>query len=285
MAIATLMTYAEAMQDVQQRVTKSRSSFLSGMSILPQERREAMYALYAFCRDVDDIADDSATSEIAAKGLADWRVRIKDLFKGQSSNSITVALQPAVQMYGLVEADFQSIIDGMEMDAVEICAPDEATFDSYLDRVASAVGRVSVRIFGDASANGMKVAHHLGRALQTTNILRDLAEDAMRHRLYLPHELLTKHGIKSRNPAEVVRDIRIPEVCRDMAARAKEHFKEADKAMNLCAPASMRPAKVMRAYYAAILDRLIVADWQDVMTRVSLPAWQKIWLILRYGVF
>lgn len=279
------MTYEQAFADVRSRVAKSRSSFHAGMAILPKNRREAMYALYAFCREVDDIADESPTSAIASQGLVEWRARISDLFKGIASETITTALLPAVKEFGLVEADFQAIIDGMAMDAVVICAPDANFFDQYCDRVASAVGRVSVRIFGDSSPQAMDVAYHLGRALQTTNILRDLAEDSARQRLYLPVELLDKHGITSRNPAEIVRDIRLPAVCRDLAKQALEHFIGADKAMDQCIPSAMRPARVMRAYYGAILKRLLQSDWQDPFTRVRLPVWQKIILVLRYGLF
>lgn len=275
----------EAMADVRARVVKSRSSFHAGMAILPKARREAMYALYAFCRDVDDIADDSPTPEAAAKGLALWRQRIAGLFKGQAADSITTALLPAVKEFGLVEEDFQAIIDGMEMDAAVICAPDEKTFDLYCDRVASAVGRVSVRIFGDASPKAMEVAYHLGRALQITNILRDMPEDAARGRMYLPAELLAKHGLASCNLAEIVRDIRLPLAGRDLAQRAAGHFEAADAAMACCIPSAMRPARVMRAYYGAILQRLIIADWHDPLRRISLPAWQKLWLVLRYGIF
>ncbi len=281
----TTISYNDALLDVKQRVSKSRTSFHAGMSVLPKARRDAMYALYAFCREVDDIADDSATPQIAAKGLALWRTRISELFKGRAGDTITAALMPAVQAFNLVEADLQAIIDGMEMDSVVICAPNEKIFDLYCDRVASAVGRVSVRIFGDASSQAMKVAYHLGRALQITNILRDLVEDASRGRLYLPEELLAKHGIASRNPAEIIRDIRLPQVCRDLALRAKENFVGADRAIVLCSASAMRPARVMRAYYGAIFDRLVKLDWQDPHKRVKLPIWQKILLVLRYGIF
>ena len=281
----TAISYEDALADVRARVSKSRSSFHAGMAILPKNRREAMYALYAFCREVDDIADDSPTVEDAEKGLAHWQKRIRNLFNGHVSETITTALLPAIKEFGLVEDDFQAIIEGMAMDASVICAPDEEIFDIYCDRVASAVGRVSVRIFGDSSSKAMEVAYHLGRALQTTNILRDLAEDTARGRMYLPGGLLTKHGITSRNPAEIVRDIRLPAVCRELAKRAEGHFVAADAAMGQCIPSAMKPARVMRAYYAAILARLIKADWQDPMTRVRLPPWQKLLLVLRYGVF
>lgn len=283
--VMTAISYEQAYADVRARVAKSRSSFSAGMAVLPRARREGMYAFYAFCREVDDIADESPTAEAAKNGLEMWRGRVRDLFAGKACDTITTALLPAVKEFGLVEVDFQAVIDGMEMDSVVICAPDEAMFDLYCDRVASAVGRVSVRMFGDSSDQAMKVAHHLGRALQITNILRDLVEDAGRGRLYLPRELLQKHGFTVFNPAEVVRDIRLPAVCRELAHRAKAHFAGADQAMEKCLPGSMRPARVMRAYYGAIWQRLVRDDWQNLQVRITLPAWQKLWLVFRYGVF
>lgn len=276
--------YAHAIADVKSRVAKSRTSFHAGMTVLPRARREAMYALYAFCREVDDIADDSLTPEIAAQGLQQWRERIAALFKRNAAHdSITIALAPYIRRFGLVEQDFQAIIDGMAMDAAApIRAPDAATLDLYCDRVASAVGRVSVRIFGDSSAHAMQVAHHLGRAFQHTNILRDLGEDAARGRLYLPEELLAKHGVKTRFPADVLRDPNLSAVCRDLAAESAGHFKSADTAMQKCNPSAMRPARIMRGYYGAILDKLLQDNWRDPLTRTTLPKWKKFWLALRY---
>jgi phytoene synthase len=277
-----IATYAEALADVKARVNASRTSFHAGMAILPKARREGMYALYAFCREVDDIADDGATLEQRRKDLQQWRERISDLFRGITSDTITAALAPAVLRFKLVEKDFQDIIDGMGMDAgVPIQAPRMEVLDSYCDRVASAVGRVSVRIFGDDSDEAMKVSYHLGRAFQLTNILRDLAEDAARHRLYLPEELLAKHHVVSRAPKDVLRDPHLRDVCRDLAIVARGHFDAADQAMKNCKASAMRPARVMRGYYGAIFDRLIAEDWQDPTRRVSLTAWQKMWLALK----
>src|ERR1700722_13985866 len=221
--------YQKAIAGVKARVAASRTSFHAGMAILPRERREAMYALYAFCREVDDIADDGGSREQRAQGLEEWRTRIADLFRGKADDNITESLLPAIGRYRLIENDFQAIIDGMAMDAGEpICAPDEKTLDLYCDCVASAVGRVSVRIFGDDSAKAMEVSHHLGRAFQLTNILRDLAEDAARGRLYLPDELLKIHNITTRVPLDVLKEPTLHLVCRDLAARATMHFREAD---------------------------------------------------------
>lgn len=278
-------TYEAALADVKARVNASRSSFQAGMQLLPRDRRDGMYAFYAFCRVVDDIADDSPAPEVAAAGLAAWRQKIQALFHGRASDSITIALLPAVRRYHLREEDFQAVIDGMEMDSVAIVAPDAATLDLYCDRVASAVGRVSVRIFGDDSDNAQRLAYHLGRAFQLTNILRDLAEDAARDRLYLPAELLTKHGITSRAPTDVLRDAALPAVCRDLAAQAAEHYKQADACIAQSVAdghaAAMRPPHLMRAYYGAIFKQLCLADWKNPHNRVSLPGWHKMGLALQ----
>ena len=164
----------------------SGSSFYAGMRILPRPQREAMFAVYGFCRAVDDVADDGGTRPERQRGLDRWRADIEALYAGRTTPA-TAALAEPVRTFGLDKQDFLAVIDGMAMDAVEdIRAPDEATLDLYCDRVASAVGRLSVRIFGIMGPNGIDLAHHLGRALQKTNILRDLEEDAEMGRLYLP---------------------------------------------------------------------------------------------------
>ncbi len=277
----TSLTYPEALTQVKAQVVASRTSFHAGMAVLPKERRDGMYALYGFCRVVDDIADDSPSPEIAARDLQAWRTRIAEVFQGKPSDAITTALLPAIRAFNLVEKDFQEIIDGMEMDSVAIVAPDTATLDQYCDRVASAVGRVSVRIFGHVGSDAMNVAHHLGRALQLTNILRDLAEDAGRGRLYLPRELLDKHGIASRDPNEVLRTPSLSAACRDLATQTREHYAQADAFMNKCPASAMRPARIMRMYYGAIFSRLVTLDWRDPFVRVTLPKWKKIGLILK----
>jgi phytoene synthase len=277
------LPYNQALREVHARVKAARTSFAMGMSILPRERRDAMYALYAFCREVDDIADDAPTEEKRKMGLGLWRERISNLFgHGIMEEAITTALAPAIRNYGLVEADFQAIIDGVAMDAgAPIAAPDEATLDLYCDRVASAVGRVSVRIFGASGPEGQEVAYHLGRAFQLTNILRDVAEDAERGRLYLPKERLEAHGAPIGDLQALLLSPQLPAVCRDLAKTAAQRFADADAAMALCPRVAMRPARVMRTYYGAIYDRLIEEDWKNPMMRVSLPAWQKLWLFLR----
>jgi squalene synthase HpnD len=271
-----------AMRD---RVTAAGTSFYWAMRLLPRARREGMYAIYAFCREVDDIADD--TRPVAAKlaALAEWRAEIAALYAGAPRRLVARALHPAVLRYSLRREDFLAVIDGMEMDArTDIRAPDLATLDLYCARVASAVGHLSVHVFGDASEEAHAVADALGRALQLTNILRDLDEDARRNRLYLPRELLERHGIRSCDPATVLRDPALPAVCRDLAALAERHFRQAARAMALCSPRAMRPAALMGAFYHATLEALLRAGWQHPERRVRLSRALKLWLVLRHGV-
>ena len=183
-----------------------------------------MYGIYAFCRVVDDIADEEGALEAKRAALDVWRRWINGVFLGQSFDPVTRVLRNAVQTYDLREADFLAVIDGMEMDAGEpIIAPDLATLDLYCDRVASAVGRLSVRIFGDASTAAQDVAYALGRALQLTNILRDVGEDAERGRVYLPQEYLHEAGILA-EPGAVLASAALPGVCARVADMAEQEF-------------------------------------------------------------
>jgi presqualene diphosphate synthase len=270
--------------EVERLVRRAGTSFYRGMKILPRDRRAAMYAIYAFCRLVDDVADEPAPISEKLAGLAEWRRRVDALYAGLATDAVTRVLLPAVQRYQLRREDFLAVIDGMQMDtATAIVAPDLATLDLYCDRVAAAVGRLSVRAFGDASAEADKVAWHLGRALQLTNILRDVAEDAGRGRLYLPREWLDEAGVPP-EPAAALHHTALPALCARMAAQAHRHFAQAEAAMAKCLPKAMRPARLMGATYEALLERLQQRGWSQPDVPVRLPRWQKLWIALRFAV-
>jgi len=272
-------------ESIRQRIESAGTSFYWAMRLLPKDRRYGMYAVYAFCREVDDIADDTNPPEHKKAALAAWHAEIDALYAGCPRQLVACALRDPVTRYRLRREDFHTVIDGMEMDAAQnICAPDLATLDLYCARVASAVGHLSVHVFGDSSAAAHAVADSLGRALQLTNILRDLDEDAQRGRLYLPREMLDRHGIRGAEPTDVLRHPALPAVCRDLAAVAGRHFAEADRAMAGCSRRAMRPAAVMGAFYRAMLDALVRSGWRDPTRRVSLSKAQKLWLVLRHGV-
>jgi len=262
----------------------SGSSFYTAMRILPQAQRDAMFAIYAFCREVDDIADDWPAAE-RAKGLADWRDEIEAIYAGRPRHLIARALVAPVERFQLRKSDFHDIVSGMEMDAeADIRAPDLATLDLYCARVAGAVGHLSVHVFGDPSPAAHRVADVLGRALQLTNILRDLDEDAQRGRLYLPREILDRYGIRDSDPARVLRHPALPAVCRDLADIALGHFDAAEAAMKECSRRAMRPAATMGAFYRAMLDAMLRDGWRDPATRVSLSKGRKLWLVLRHAL-
>jgi squalene synthase HpnD len=272
------------LDEVESLVRKAGTSFYRGMRVLPPDRRHAMYAIYAFCRIVDDIADEDGALPEKLRGLAAWREHVAGLYRGESDGPVTRILVAAVERFRLREEDFAAVIDGMRMDAeTVIVAPDLATLDLYCDRVAAAVGRLSVRAFGDSSGEADKVAYSLGRALQLTNILRDIKEDADRGRLYLPAEYLDQAGVP-RDPSAALVSPALPRVCARLAADARRHFDDARAHMANCDPTAMKPARLMGETYAAILGCLRQSGWRDPATRVSLPLWRKLWLLVRYGL-
>jgi presqualene diphosphate synthase len=270
---------------IAQRPHAAGSSLLWAMRFLPARRRKAMYALYAFCREVDDIADGEASHALKQTLLANWRGEIAHLYGGRPRNAVTIGLSKAVHLYGLQCREFLAIIDGADMKVqTDIRAPSFAQLDRYCERVAVAIGRLSVRIFGDETPAGELVAAELGRALQLTNILHDLAEDAKRHRLYLPRELLHAHGIFATTPSWVLAQPALPDVCRDLAVLAERHYTAAAEAIAACPRSTMRPAAVILGMYRALLHELLARGCQRLDEPVRIPSQRKLALLLRHGL-
>ncbi|HEX4180060.1 MAG TPA: presqualene diphosphate synthase HpnD [Caulobacteraceae bacterium] len=263
----------------------SGSSFYTAMKLMPRIERLAMFAIYGFCRQVDDIADDGqGTRADRAMALDRWRADLDALYAGQPGGQAAF-LAEAVRRYGLGKQDFLAIIDGMAMDVAEdIVGPDLATFDLYCDRVASAVGRLSVKVFGMDEAPGIKLAYHLGRALQITNILRDLDEDAAIGRLYLPRELLEGAGVAVTTPAEVIAHPHIDKACQKLAVMAREHYAAADAVLASKPKGRLMTPRLMGAVYGAILDKTAAAGWTAPRTRASVGKAALLWIVLRCGL-
>ena len=262
------------------------SSFYAGMRVLPRERREAMFAIYAFCRIVDDIADDQQ-GDRAARGaeMDGWRKDIDALYAGDEPGRAAFLVEP-VRTYGLARDDFLAVIDGMTMDLVEdIKWPPMAMLDLYCDRVASAVGRLSVRIFGMEHEPGIALAFHLGRALQLTNILRDLDEDAGIGRVYLPREAILAAGIALTTPHEVINDPRIDGAARTVAIEAHKHFDAARAILRRGPKGHLLAPRLMEAAYTRVLSQTEAVGWAAPRTRISVSKPALIWTALRLSLF
>lgn len=263
--------------------TASGSSFYAAMRILPAAQREAMFQIYSFCRQVDDIADSHEPREQRLAALQQWREDVDALYRGTPPARLRDYVA-SVKAFGLKREDFLAIIDGMEMDVpADIRAPDMATLDLYCDRVASAVGRLSVRVFGLGEEDGIALAHHLGRALQLTNILRDIDEDAGLGRLYLPREGLLHAGITADDPNRVIVDKALPKVCAPLAQRAAMHFAKADEIMDRCPRRVVRAPRIMSKYYRAILDLLLARGFAAPREPVRVTKLTKLAIIFRYA--
>ena len=264
----------------------SGSSFYAGMRVLPKAEREAMYAIYGFCRAVDDIADDMTGDRASrTRELEAWRADIDHLYTGRPAGRAAV-LSAGVQRFGLNQTDFQAVIDGMQMDVdADIRAPSAALLDLYVDRVACAVGRLSVRVFGMDEAPGLELAHHLGRALQFTNILRDFDEDAAIGRLYVPREALDRAGVAGDDPRTAVDDPRIERAARELLAIARAEYASADRVLARRPRGRLIAPRLMSAVYAKTLDRTAALGWAPPRRRVKLGKAELLALVLRRGLF
>ncbi|MYF89536.1 MAG: squalene synthase HpnD [Boseongicola sp. SB0676_bin_33] len=249
-------------------VANSGSAFFWAMRRMLPAKRDAMYAIYAFCREVDDIADEPGETIRKQEALNGYRRDVERLYRGEEPARATVrALVRPVLDYGLAESDFNCVIDGMMTDAApSVRIPDEAALATYVDRVACSVGRMSCRVFGLDCETGRQLAASLGSALLLTNILRDVREDARRETV-------------ADQPAVDI-------VCQGLSAKAWDHFAAADKIMSACRPQDIRPARMMRAVYGKLLERIVGAGFSPFPSeRISVGSFRKACLALRHGLF
>ena len=261
------------------------SSFYSAMRLMPKPEREAMYAIYAFCRAVDDIADDGVgTRQERHLALNAWRGDVTRLFADGAPGKAAFLAETVARYRPRLE-DFLSVIDGMDMDVAEdIVAPDLATLDLYCDRVASAVGRLSIKVFGMEEEPGFALAHHLGRALQLANILRDLDEDAAIYRLYLPREFLAEAGVTIGEPLEVLANPAVDRACRAVAKLAHGHYEEAGRVLASKPKGNLRAPRLMGAVYSEILRKMEAQGWAPPRSRVRIPKARLAAIVLRHGL-
>ena len=277
-------TLAAAKTHVKSLVERSGTSFYWGMRLLPLPKREAMFAIYAFCREVDDIADGDMRHDEKRGALDTWRQEVEDLFKGRPSRPTSIALLEPVERFALPKSEFHLMIDGMTMDAHDRQQPlTMAELEHYCRAVAGTVGLLSMSVFGQRGRDLDRGALALAEALQLTNILRDLHEDAERGRLYLPRELLGQYGIIGLSPDQTIRHEGMKGVCRALASRADKAFALADRLLAKGSRRDLRPALIMMHVYRRTLDLLIRRDWQNIEERVRLGKVERLWIAFRHG--
>ena len=282
----TIKSEVDSSKYIEQVVRNSGSSFYWAMRNLPKNKRLAMFAIYAFCREVDDLADEVGKKEEKLYGLRQWRDEIEQMFCGRPRIAICQALMGPVKEFNLKKDDFYAVIDGMEMDALDsirILDMDELIL--YCDRVACAVGRLSVKVFGLDDKVGTDLAFEQGLALQLTNILRDLDEDARSDRLYIPRELLESSGITGDDLSAILNHTKFEKVCENISNIAEKHFYRADKLVAGCDKKLIRPAIMMLEVYRSILQKLKRRGWKDLSSPVGLSRFQKLFIAFRYGFF
>jgi phytoene synthase len=262
----------------QQKAAASGSSFYYSFLFLPPERRRAITALYAFCREVDDVVDESSDAQLATTKLAWWRQEIAGLFAGTPRHPVSQALAPHIKNFGLQEKNMQDIISGMEMDLTQTRYLDWKGLERYCYHVAGVVGLLAARIFGFSEPRTLDYARSLGIAFQLTNIIRDVGEDARMNRIYLPMEDLQKFNV----PASEILGLRHSEafarLMRFQAERARTHYDEAFRALPAQDRKAQRPGLIMAAIYRTLLEEIERDGFAVLHRRTSLTPLRKFWI-------
>jgi phytoene synthase len=262
----------------QQKAAASGSSFYYSFLFLPSERRRAITALYAFCREVDDVVDECADPALAAAKLAWWRSEVAGLFAGTPQHPVTRALAPLAGPYGITRARLDEIIDGMEMDLQHARYGDFPALERYCYHVAGVVGLLAAGIFGYANPRTLDYAQTLGTAFQLTNIIRDVGEDARKNRIYLPMTDLKEFGVPA---ADILQSKETPAFHKLMtfeAARAREHYEKAMQALPPEDRKPQRPGLIMAAIYRTLLEEIERDGFRVLTQRTSLTPLRKFWI-------
>lgn len=268
----------------QEKAARSGSSFYYAFLFLPTSRRKAITALYAFCREVDDVVDECTDPSIARSKLQWWRQEIQSLFAGKPSHPVTRALAPHLQECKITQDRLQAIIDGMEMDLDQTRYLDWAGLRKYCWHVAGVVGELSAGIFGYDNERTLEYAAHLGLAFQMTNIIRDVGDDARRGRIYLPVEDLQRFEVKASDILNAKHSDRFEALMAFEAQRARDLYRTAIDALPESDRRAQRPGLMMAAIYYTLLDEIEHENWQVLEQRISLTPIRKFWLAWRNWV-
>ena len=262
----------------QEKAAKSGSSFYYAFLFLPPERRQAITALYAFCREVDDVVDECTDTSIARIKLAWWRTQIDALFQGKPEHPVTQALAPFLAPFDITQSRLIAIIDGMEMDLDQTRYLDWPGLEKYCWHVAGVVGELSAGIFGYQDPATLQYASKLGIAFQLTNIIRDVGDDARRGRIYLPISDLQQFGVRAADVLNSQYSENFSLLMAFEAARARTLYREAIAALPANDRRAQRPGLMMAAIYHALLDEIEDEKWQVLDQRISLTPIRKFWL-------
>jgi len=263
------------------KAAASGSSFYYSFLFLPPERRRAIIALYAFCREVDDVVDEVSDPGVARSKLAWWRQEIGAIYAGSPQHPVAQALAPVVRTYDLTRERLELIVEGMAMDLDYNRYPDFETLQVYAYRVAGVVGELSARIFGYADARTLEYASALGLAFQLTNIIRDVGEDVRRNRIYLPLDELARFGLTTDDLVALKEDDRFARLIAFQIARAREHYAHAFALLPAADRKSQRPGLVMAAIYRTLLDEIEASGGRVLNQRIALTPLRKLWIAWR----
>ncbi len=264
-----------------EKTAASGSSFSISFRFLTEERRRAITALYAFCREVDDVVDECQEASIARRKLSWWREEVARLYHDTPQHPVTRALKPFIDEYELAEEHFIEIIDGMEMDLDRNRYASFRELSLYCYRAASVVGLLAAAIFGFEDRHTLKYAHDLGMAFQLTNILRDVAEDAARNRIYLPADEMAQFGVSEADILELRQTPAMKPLFAFQAERAESYYRQAMARLPEVDRYSQLSGLLMSSVYHATLQAIIARDYPVMRGRVRLPAWRKLWLVWR----
>jgi phytoene synthase len=275
-------------QYCQDKAARSGSSFYYSFLFLPPERRRAITALYAFCREVDDVVDEIRDKTIAATKLAWWRVEVERLYAGEPTHPVTRALQPSLQPYGIGRKQLVELIDGMQMDLDQTRYLDFTGLRLYCRRVAGVIGELSASIFGYEDERTLQYADELGLAFQLTNIIRDVGEDARVGRVYIPLEDLQRHGLVAHQllaarAADQDTDA-FRAMMREQVLRARNHYRNAFELLPEIDRRAQRPGLIMSAIYSALLEEIERDQYRVMTQRIALTPLRKFWLAWRTWV-
>jgi phytoene synthase len=261
-----------------QKAARSGSSFYYSFLFLPPERRRAITALYAFCREVDDVVDEVADPAIARTKLAWWRNEIAATYAGAPQHPVGRALQPVIARYRLPEAHLQAVIDGMLMDIDRNRYLDFPDLEAYCHRVAGVVGLMSAEIFGRTDPATQGYARDLGIAFQLTNIIRDVGEDVRRGRIYLPQDDLARHGVLPSTLLQRQETDAFRAMMAEQVGRARQWYERAMAQLPAADRATQRPGVIMAAIYRTLLDEIEREQYAVLNQRIALTPLRKLWL-------